>query len=60
MAVIVWQLDLQLTMQSVLITTDVVGSSLAQDEEYNIVIEFISDLRQVSGFPPPVKLTATI
>jgi hypothetical protein len=50
MAVIVWQLDLQLTMQSVLITTDVVGSSLAQDEEYNIVIEFISDLRQVSGF----------
>jgi hypothetical protein len=42
MAVIVWQLDLQLTMQSVLITT--------QDEEYNIVIEFISDLRQVSGF----------
>jgi hypothetical protein len=60
-------LDLQLPMQSEPITTDVVGSTLAQGEVYNIyVIKFVSDLRQVSGFlwvllfPPPIKLAATI
>ena len=37
MAVIVWYLDLQLPMQSVPITTDVVGSALAQSEVYNIM-----------------------
>jgi hypothetical protein len=36
-AVIVWQLDLQLPMQSVPITTDVVSSNLDQGEVYNIV-----------------------
>ena len=36
-AVIVWSLDLQLLLQSVPITTDVVGSALAQGEEYNIM-----------------------
>ena len=36
-AVIVWWLDLQLPMQSVLITTDVVGSTPAQGEVYNIM-----------------------
>jgi hypothetical protein len=33
---IVWQLNLQLPMQSVPITTDVVSSNLDQDEVYNI------------------------
>ena len=35
--VIVWQLNLQLPMQSVPITTDVVGSNLYQGELYNIM-----------------------
>ena len=42
-------MDLQLHMQSVLITTDVVSSNLNQGEVYNI-IELVSDLRQVGGF----------
>jgi hypothetical protein len=37
MDVIVWQLDLQLPMQSVSITTDVVSSNLDQCEMYNIM-----------------------
>jgi hypothetical protein len=32
-----WQLDLQLPMQSVPITTDVVSSNLDQGEAYNIM-----------------------
>ena len=36
-AVIVWQLDLQLPMQSVPITTDVVSLNLDQGEVYNIM-----------------------
>jgi len=36
-AVIVWELDLQLHMQLVLITTDVVSSNLDQGEVYNIM-----------------------
>ena len=36
-AVIVWELDLQLPMQSVLITTNVVGLNLDQVEVYNIM-----------------------
>jgi len=35
--VIVWQLDIQLPMQSVPITTDVVSSNLDQGEVYNIM-----------------------
>jgi hypothetical protein len=35
-AVIVWWLDLQLNMQSVPITTDVVSSNLNHGEVYNI------------------------
>ena len=60
--VIVWYLDLQLPMQSVLITTAVVSSDLVQ----HYVIKLVNDLRQVGGFlrvvqfPPPIKLTATI
>ena len=69
MVVIVLQLDLQLPMQSVPITTGVVDSNPACGEGYSIqhyVIQFVSDLRRVGGFlrvprfPPPIKLTATI
>jgi len=35
-AIIIWYLDLQLYMQSVPITTDVVSSNLDQGEVYNI------------------------
>jgi hypothetical protein len=37
MVVIVWQLDLQLPMQSVPVTTDVVSSNLDEGEVYNIM-----------------------
>ena len=56
-AVIVWWLDLQLPMQSMPITTDVVSSNLDQAN----VIKFVSDLQQVGSFlrvlqfPPPNK-----
>jgi hypothetical protein len=42
------------------------GFNLYQDEVYNIVIKFVSDLLQVCGFlrilrfPVPIQLTATI
>jgi len=61
--------DLQLTVQSVPITTEIVSLNPAHGEGYSIqhyVIKFVGDLRQVSGFlqvirfPPPIKLTATI
>ena len=64
--VIVWYMDLQLPMQSVPITINVVNSNPAHDEVYSIqhyVIKFVSDLRQVGGFlrfPSSIKLTATI
>jgi hypothetical protein len=66
---VVIELDLQLPVQSVPITTNVVNSNLVHGEMYSIqhyVIKFVSDLRQVGGFlrvfrfPPPIKLTATI
>ena len=50
-------------MQSVPITTKIVGSNPVHGEEYSIqhyVIKFVSDLRQIDGFlriPPPIKLT---
>ena len=53
MVLIAWQLDLQLPMQSLPITTKVVSSNPTRGEEYSIqhyVIQFVSDLRQVSGF----------
>jgi hypothetical protein len=67
--VIVWYLDLQLSMQSAPITTNVVSSNPAHDEVYSMqhyVIMFVSGLRQVGGFrrvlqfSPPINLTATI
>ena len=66
MVVIVSSLDLQLPMQSVPITTNVVSSNPAHGELYSIqyyVIKFVSDLWQIGGFPqvlpfpPPIKLT---
>ena len=66
MVVMVWQLDLQLPMQSLPITTNVVRSNPAHGEMYYIqhyVIKFVSDLQQVGGFlrfSPPIKLTSTI
>jgi len=62
--VIVWYLDLQLPVQSVPITTNVVRSNNIHGEVYSIqhyVIKFVSDLWQVGGFlrilgfPPPKK-----
>ena len=64
--VIVWQLDLQL---SVPITTKVLSLNPVHDKVYSIqlyAINFDSNLRQVGGFlwvlwfPPPIKLTTTI
>jgi len=42
MAVIVWWLDLQLPMQSVPITTDIVSSNLNQGKVYNIMWSSLS------------------
>ena len=62
-------LDLQLPVQSVPITTNIVSLNPVHGKVYSIqhyVIKFASDLRQVGGFlwvlrfPPPIKLTATI
>ena len=59
---IVYQLDLQLPLQSVPITTKVVSSNPTHGEVYSIqlyVIKFVSDLRWFSS-DAPIKLTATI
>jgi hypothetical protein len=62
-------LDLQLPVQSVPITNNIVSSNPTHGEVYSIqhyLTKFVSDLRQVSDFlrflwfPPPVKLIATI
>jgi len=67
--VIVWQFDLQLPMQSVPITTKVVGSNPTYGEvvlDIDNVIKVASDLRLVScflwvfWFTPSIKLTTTI
>ena len=53
MVVIVWYVNLQLPMQSVPITTNVVSSNPAHGEMYSIqdyVIQLVSDLRQVGCF----------
>jgi hypothetical protein len=60
---------IQLPVQSMPINTNVVSSNSIHIEVYSTqhyVIKFVSDLRQVGGFPrvfrfpPPRKLTATI
>jgi hypothetical protein len=51
--VFVWWLNLQLPVQSVPITTQVVSSNAVHREVYSIqhyVIKFVSNLRQVGGF----------
>ena len=62
-------MDLQLPMQSVSITTNVVNSNTVRGEVYSMqhyVIKFVRDLQQVSDvlrilrFSQPIKLTATI
>jgi hypothetical protein len=64
--VIIWWLDLQLSMLSMPITTNVVSSNPSHGEVYSIryyVIKFDNGMRQNGGFlrfPPPIKLTATI
>ena len=64
MIMIIWQLDLQLSVQAVPINTKVVSSNPVHGEVCSIqhyMIKFVSDLRQVSGFlqvlrfPPPIK-----
>ena len=63
---VVWWLDLQLTMQSVSIAISVVSSNHADGEVYLIqhyVIKFVRDLWQVGGvlrFPVSIKLAAMI
>jgi hypothetical protein len=59
---IVWQLDLQLSMQPVPITTKVVSLNPTSCEvySYNItmyVIKFVSDLWQVGGFLQELRFT---
>jgi hypothetical protein len=56
--VIVWKLDLQLHMQLVSVTTNVVSSNPTPGE-YSLQHNMICFLR-VLRFPPQVKLTATI
>jgi hypothetical protein len=49
----IWQLDLQLPMKSVHITTKVVSLNPTHGEVYllqHYVIKFVSDWQQVSGF----------
>ena len=67
--VIIWYLDIQLSVQSVSIATKVVSSNPDHGEVYSIqhyVIKFVSYLWQVGGFlrvlrfSPAIKLTATI
>jgi len=51
-AVNVWSLDLQPSVQSVSITTNIISSNPVHGEVYSIqhyVIKFVSDLRQVSS-----------
>ena len=69
MVIIVRNLDLQLTIQSVPITSKVVSSNPVHGEMYSIqhyMIKFDSDLRQIGDFlrvlrfPTPVNLTDTI
>ena len=53
LAVVVWKLALQLSVQSVPIITKVVSTNPVHGEVYSIqhyVIKFVSDLRQVGGF----------
>ena len=58
--IISW-LDLQLPVQSVPITTNVVNSNLVHGSIQHYVIKFVSDMRQIGSFlrilrfPPPIN-----
>ena len=66
MVMTIWELYLQLPMQSVPITTNIVSSDPFHGEVYLIqhyVIKLVSDLWQVDDFLrflPQIKLTVTI
>ena len=71
LVVMVWEVDLQLLIESIPITTNFASSDPTQARctQYNInryLKKFVSDVRQVSGFlsvlqfPQPRKLPATI
>ena len=66
MVLIVWELDLQLPMQTMSMTTNVVSLNPDHGDVYSIihhyVTEFVSDcgFLQVLRFPPPIKLIATV
>ena len=57
---VVGYMALQLSVQLIHITTEVVSSNIVQGEVYSMqhyVIKFVSDLKQVGGFlrfPPPI------
>jgi hypothetical protein len=59
--VVVGYMALQLSVQSMHITTEAVISNIVQGEVYSMqhyVIKFVSDLQQVSGFhrfPTPIN-----
>ena len=62
MVVIIWKLDLQRPVQSMLITTKAVSSNSVHGEVYSIqhyVIIFVSDLRQVGGFLRVLLVSST-
>ena len=58
---VVRYISLQLSVQSVHITTNVVSSNIVQGAVYSMqhyVIKFVNDLQQVGGFlrfPPPIN-----
>ena len=56
---IVWQLDLQLPMQSLPITTNIVNSNPDHGKVYSMQLEVVSDFLRVLRFPPSMNRTAT-
>jgi hypothetical protein len=63
MVVIVWCLDLQLPVQSMSITINVVSSNPVHGEVYSMehyVIKFVSAFLRALRYPPSIKLTSMI
>ena len=60
---VVGYISLQLSVQSMHITTEVVSSNIAHGEVYSMqhcVIKFVSDLQQVGGFLMVVRFPRPI
>jgi len=57
--VIVWKLDLQLPIQSVPITTEVVSSCEVYSIQHYVTVKFVSDSRQFGGFSPGTSVSST-